>query len=54
MKMMPAKGLSVFALAVFAVGLWATGALPEHITALAFFLIATSLRLIRARSTEAR
>lgn len=28
------------ALAVFAIGFWATGALPEHITALAFFFLA--------------
>ncbi len=36
----PAAEVPALALAVAAIGLWATGALPEHITALAFFTIA--------------
>ncbi len=33
------------ALTVFAVGLWATGALPEHLTAIIFFTVAMLLRV---------
>ena len=36
----PANVLPALALTIFTVGLWATGALPEHITAVAFFVIA--------------
>jgi anion transporter len=36
-------------LAVIAIGLWATGALPEHITALLFFLLAMLLNIAPAK-----
>ncbi len=35
-----AEVLPALALTIFTIGLWATGALPEHITAVAFFVIA--------------
>ena len=35
-----ANALPALALTIFTIGLWATGALPEHITAVAFFVIA--------------
>jgi len=36
----PATVLPALALTMFTIGLWATGALPEHITAVAFIVIA--------------
>ena len=40
LRPVPAAELPALALALAAIGLWATAALPEHITALAFFTIA--------------
>jgi len=36
-------------LAIIAIGLWATGAMPEHITALLFFLVAMLLNIAPAK-----
>lgn len=36
----PANALPALALTIFTVGLWATGALPEYLTALTFFVLA--------------
>ncbi len=39
---------SVLALIVFCIGLWATGAVPEHLTALVFFVLAMAFALAPA------
>lgn len=45
---LPWAETKVLALSVAAIGLWATGAMPEHITALAFFTIAMLLAVAPA------
>ncbi|WP_185961288.1 SLC13 family permease [Telmatospirillum sp. J64-1] len=39
------RAMHAAALVIFAIGFWATGALPEHLTALAFFAIAMLLEI---------
>jgi len=45
----PAAEVPALALAIAAIGLWATGALPEHITALAFFTVAMLFKVVPAK-----
>lgn len=44
----PASAAHALALGVFGVGLWATGALPEYVTAMAFFLLAMLFKVAPA------
>ncbi|MGO3742552.1 SLC13 family permease [Kerstersia sp.] len=42
---LPAEQAMALALAIFSIGLWATSALPEYLTALCFFLLAILLKV---------
>lgn len=46
----PANVLPALALTIFTVGLWATGALPEYVTALVFFAIALAFSIAPAEA----